>query len=106
MHQNLATSYFLARQYENGIQAARIAVREAPDMGPAYTALALNLIGSGDVDGALATADTWRRVAPNHFEARLRDGYQMERPEDEHRTVTFLRIAAGLEDRSAADALR
>ena len=33
-------------------------------------------------------------------------GYQMERPDDEHRTVTFLRIAAGLEDRSAADAWR
>ena len=96
MHQNLATSYFLARQYENGIQAARIAVREAPGMGPAYTALVLNLIGSGDVDGALSTAEIWRRVAPGHFEARLRDGYQMERPDDEHRTVTFLRIAAGL----------
>jgi len=68
--------------------------------------LVLNLIGSGDVDGALSTAEIWRRVAPGHFEARVRDGYQMERPDDEHRTVTFLRIAAGLEDRSAADAWR
>jgi len=72
----------------------------------ACTALALNLVGLGDVNRAVAAIETLRRLAPDHLSARLVDGYQLERPEDDRRARVFLRIAAGLEDPREADALR
>ena len=45
----------------------------------------------------------WR---PEYFRIRLEGTSTFARPEDRTRQRTFLRIAAGLEDPSAADALR
>ena len=106
MQQNLATAYFLARHYEKGVEMALDATREAPALAGAHTTLALNLVGLGRVDEAVTAVENARRIAPVYLEVRLSGGYQFERADDLERATTFLRIAAGLEDPGAADALR
>jgi len=106
MQQILALSYFLARRYEEGKQAALAAARERTGQAPAYTALALNLVGLDEVDKAMAAVETARRIAPAYLDARLAGGYDFNQPADLERATVFLRIAAGLEDPSAAEPLR
>ena len=50
--------------------------------------------------------DNLRRLAPEFVEAILTGSSILRRPEDRRRHTVFLRIAAGLEDPSAADTLR
>jgi adenylate cyclase len=45
-------------------------------------------------------------LSPQYFRIRLEGASLYARPEDRARQHTFLRIAAGLEDPSAAKALR
>jgi hypothetical protein len=47
-----------------------------------------------------------QKLAPKHFKVRLEGTSPYARPEDRARQRTFLRVAAGIEDPSAADALR
>ncbi len=65
------------------------------------------LVGTGEIDKARAAFETFRKVASPEFVRRMLEGSSLfARPEDRTRSLTFLRIAAGLEDPSAADALR
>ena len=67
--------------------------------------MAMNLVGLGDISKAKDALDAARRVAPAWVERRLA-GFVYRKPEHLRRATIFLRIAAGLEDPSAADALR
>ena len=106
MHANLAISHFLARQYDEGKEAALAAVREAPQLVVALNFLALNLVGLGQVVLAASTVDKIREISPTYLDERLAGGYGFEKQGDVTRATTFIRIAAGLEDPSAAEALR
>jgi hypothetical protein len=47
-----------------------------------------------------------QKLAPEYIKSRLEGTWMYARPEERRRANTFFRIAGGLEDASAADALR
>jgi adenylate cyclase len=97
MHLNLAVSYFIAGKYADGVREAQIAADEMPSLASAYSVLAINYVGMGEIEKAQAVVQTLRRVNPGHLEARLK-GWTMIRPEDLERATSYLRIAADLQD--------
>jgi TolB-like protein/Flp pilus assembly protein TadD len=102
----LAFASFAAKQYAEGIHWASRALNDMPRYFPAYGSLAACLVGLGEIDKAKAAFETGQNLAPEYFRIRT-DGMSVyARAEDRKRSVTFLRIAAGLEDPSAADVLR
>jgi adenylate cyclase len=68
--------------------------------------LSMNLVGRGDIAAAEVACAEARRLAPAWVERLLAGRAAYRKPEHLRRATTFLRIAAGLEDPSAADALR
>jgi adenylate cyclase len=103
----LAFACFGLKQYDEGIDWASRALNDRPKMVQANTFLAVCLVGAGDIDKAKARFESLQKVASADWLRGILDsrwGYC--RPEDRKRATTFLRIAAGLEDPSAADALR
>ncbi len=106
MYMLLSLAYFFAKDYVNALEHASMALREAPNMPPAHGNQALAYVGLGDIEHAKAALEAARRLAPAFVQGRL-DGEMLCRdPEHRNRCTTFYRIAAGLEDLSAADALR
>ena len=102
----LAFASFGAKQYVEGIGWASRALNDMPRLLYAHLHLATCLIGTGEIDKARAAFAAGQRLGPEYFRSRLEGTSSLARPEDRTRQRTFLRIAAGLEDPSAADALR
>ena len=103
----LAFSCFGAKQYVQGIDWASRAVSDRPEMVQAHTNLAVSLVGAGEVDKAKTTFERLQQMAPEEWaKSRLEGTWPYARPEDRKGATIFLRIAAGLEDPSAAEALR
>ena len=103
----LAFASFSAKQYDQGVNWASRAVSDRPQMVHAHANLAVCLVGVGEIDTARITFEALQKVAPEEWvRSRLEGAWSYARPEDRRRATTFLRIAAGLEDPSAADALR
>jgi adenylate cyclase len=106
-HGVLAGACFIAKRYADAIEWASRALRERPQLVPAQTYVVLDLVGVGEIGKARATFETLQKVAsPEYLRARLEGTWPFGRSEDRRRATTFLRIAAGLEDPSAAEALR
>jgi len=106
MHKDLALACVMGRRYAEGLGPALVATNEAPSMAPAQATLALVQVGLGDIAAARQTADRLRQIAPSHLALRLAKGWPCQRAEDARRLLTFIRVAAGLEDTAAAEALR
>src|SRR5262249_43142388 len=105
-YQNIAYASFVARQYAEGIDWASRALNDKPAFLPAHVNLIECLVGAGEIDRARAAFLTGQEMAPSHLWSNL-DGLPTSfRPEYRKRALIFLRIAAGLEDPSAAEALR
>jgi adenylate cyclase len=102
----LSMCYFFKGDYGRGVEFGRLGLADAPGLPQLHTTLAMNLVGLGDIDEALASCVEARRLAPAFVERLLAGGSVQRKPEYHRRLTTFLRIAAGLEDPSAADALR
>jgi hypothetical protein len=68
--------------------------------------LAMNYVGLGDIAKAKDASAEASRLAPGWVERCLAGRFAYRKPEHLRRATTFLRIAAGLEDPGAADALR
>jgi hypothetical protein len=69
--------------------------------------LATCLVGMGEIGKAKAAFKAAQGLAPpDYFRRRLAGASPYARQEDRTRMQTFLRIAAGLEDPSAAEAHR
>lgn len=98
---------FVARRYEECLNCARNARGIAPSMPqpPLYVALAA--VGLGDLSTAREAVDHANRLAPGYLQVRLDGTFSppLRKRDDQLRWQVFLRIAAGLEDPSAADAL-
>jgi adenylate cyclase len=106
-HGVLASACFIAKRYADAIAWASRALRERPQLVPAHIYVVLDLVGLGEIGKAKAAFETLQKVASAEFMRRGLEGtWPFGRPEDRRRATTFLRIAAGLEDPSAADALR
>jgi hypothetical protein len=84
---------------------ALAAAEVAAGMPQLHVHLALNLVGMGDIARAKEAFATALQLSPASVERAL-TGPVYRKPEHVRRTITFMRIAAGLEDPSAADALR
>ena len=106
MHKDLALACVMGRRYADGIEPALVATNEAPSMAPAHATLALVQVGLGDIAKARQTIDRLRQIAPSHLDMRLEKGWPCQREDDAKRLLTFIRVAAGLEDAGVAEALR
>jgi adenylate cyclase len=102
---NLAMASSCAGRYADGVGYATLGVREAPHFAPLYAHLAVNYVGLGEIAKARAALAESTRIAPGQVEQSLA-GFMFRKAEHQRRGTTFLRIAAGLEDPAAAEALR
>ena len=66
----------------------------------------MNLVGVGDIAAAKVAFAEARRLAPAWADHCLAGRVVFRKPEHVRRVTTFARIAAGLEDPGAADAVR
>jgi adenylate cyclase len=89
----------------DGGPTSHVRLREAPNFAPLYAHLTVNYVGLGQIAKARAALDEETRIAPGQVERSLA-GFMFRKPEHQRRGTTFLRIAAGLEDPAAAEALR
>jgi TolB-like protein/cytochrome c-type biogenesis protein CcmH/NrfG len=105
-YNSLAFASFAAKQYAEGVHWASRALNEMPSLAYAYHSLAVCLVGLGEIDKAKAAFATGQKLAPEYFRIKAEGGSSLARAEDRKRSVTFLRVAAGLEDPGAADAVR
>lgn len=106
VHTMLSIGCFLARSYQEALQWASLANREAPDLPIPYLYFALAYVGLAETDQAKAALDKARGIAPEYIRSRVEGVNPYRKSEDRERFSVFLRIAAGLEDPSTADALR
>jgi adenylate cyclase len=106
LYQGLATACCLCGEYASGVDYGERGLNEAPGFGFIRAHLAVNYVGAGEIDKAKAQLETVQRLLPNWAASRLRGEFTFRRPEDVRRYTTFLRVAAGLEAPSAADAVR
>ena len=102
----MAVAHCRAGRYEEGIQWETRVVNDMPRMAAAHNILVVCLVGAGRIEEAKAAFATAWAVAPEYFLWRLDGRSFFALAEPNRRVVTFLRIAAGLEDPGAADALR
>jgi adenylate cyclase len=102
----LGVASFGAKQYAEAIDWETRALIDMPEMRQPHLMLAICYVGANDIAKARAVFAAGQRLAPEYVKARLEGTWWYARPEDRKRAITFFRIAAGLEDPGAADALR
>jgi hypothetical protein len=108
MFHQLARASLLSRRYADGIDHALAAIREAPNLPVGHIQLALNRVGLGDIALARVAFDETRRLSPRYAEQWFRPKLPVayRNPSHSERIRTFARIAAGLEEPDAAEAVR
>ena len=106
IHQILAYACFVAKKYDGGHCLGVACTPRHADICPHTLNLVECLVGAGEIDKAKAAFAVGQELAPALFRSRLEGKSVTARPEDRRRLTTFLRIAAGLEDPSAAEAVR
>jgi len=97
---------FAAKRYEDGVRWGLRAIHDMPRMPQPYGNVALCYLGLGEIEKGKAAFDKLREIAPVYVESRVRGHTIWVDPEVRKRALTFYRVAAGLEDPSAAQALR
>ena len=106
VHNVLSMASFGARRYDEGVRWALRAIHEMPRMPQPYSTLASCYVGTGEIDKAKAAFEVMREVAPIYAESRLNGRSAHWNPVIRKRHLTFIRISAGVDDPSLADALR
>ena len=103
----MAYASFGAKQYAEGIDWASRALNDMPRMICRHTTTLRFASSARERSTRQRLRSTAvQKLAPEYFRSRLEGTSSYARSEDRKRATTFLRIAAGLEDPSAADALR
>ena len=106
-YRDLGVACFVAKRYTESIDWASRALRERPSNIQSHINTALDFVGLGEIGKAKAMFETLRKVAsPELLRSRLEGMWAFGRSEDRKRATIFLRVAAGLEDPSAADEVR
>ena len=102
----LAYACVAARRYADGLAWASRALNDAPRNNAAYTNLIACLVGTGQIEKARAMYQSAsERLAPAF--ARIMAGRNSySREGDREHSRVFMRVAAGLDPPSAADAVR
>jgi len=102
----LAIACLGAGEYAKGVEYASLGVNEFPASSALHANLAQCFVGLGEISRAKAALEEARRLDPELIRMWLQGMGNLRNPEHRHRVWTFLRIAAGLEEPSAADGLR
>jgi adenylate cyclase len=102
----LAYACFAARRYAEGVGWASRARRERPKWLDTHANLIMCLVGIDEIEKAKAAFQAARHIAPDAFKAVLDGSSTYAHQAIRERHIAFLRIAAGLEDPSVAEALR
>ncbi len=102
----LGVANFVGKQYSEGIRWALRAVHDKPEMFQPRFNLVNCYIGANEIDKARAAFAAAQTIAPEFVKSRLEGRSWLGRLEDRKRANTFFRIAAGLEDPSAAEPLQ
>jgi adenylate cyclase len=102
----LSAGYLLTGDYGRGVESARLGIVEAPGVPHLHGFLAMNLVGIGDIEAARDACAEARRLAPAWVKRVVDGRVPFRKPEHVRRLTIFMRVAAGLEDPSAPDALR
>ena len=102
----LAFASFGVRRYVEQVQWASRAIDEMPRTIVAHWNLVTGLVGAGEINRARAAFSVGSRLSPDFFKVGLEGQTIYATKGDNGRAVTFLRIAADLEDPRAAEALR
>jgi adenylate cyclase len=105
-HVMLASSCFMARRYAEGLEWAMRARMDNERLFLGRLNAMYCFVGLGEIGKAKAEFSAAREISPGWIKAVLDGRSSWARPEDRLRELTFLRVAADLEDPSAADALR
>ena len=101
-----ATACFMLSDHVRALDHALASASEAPNWPIAYTSMTIAAVGLGNLDVARSALEAAQRLAPDYVAARLSGKHTYQRVEDGERLVLALRIAAGLDDPSAAESLR
>lgn len=101
-----AAACFFLRDHAKGLEYALLSVGAAPNWPVSHMNHVLVAVGAGDMASAKAALEAARRLAPEYIQRRLDGESAYRRPEDRQRVTTAFRIAAGLADPGAAEALR
>jgi adenylate cyclase len=104
MRQQLTMACFAAKRYVEAIEYAKLALAEAPDLPPVLAYLAASYAALGRHDEAKSALKAARKAGPEYVESLLSGTHAIVKSPSGLRTC--LRVAAGLEDHSAAGALR
>lgn len=102
----LAVGCFVGRRYEEGANWALRAQMDARQMFLGHLNAVNCFVGMGEISKAKAEFAKARAIAPAWLEALIQGMSPYARAIDRDRQITFLRIAAGLEDPSAAESIR
>ena len=102
----LSFTYFANRQDAQALEIAEMAMRESPDKPVPYLLLALTHVGLGHLEAAKKAFSSLQSRAPQLAKARLAGLGLTTNAAYIKRAQTFLRVAAGLENPAAADAVR
>ena len=105
IYEFLAMAHNAAREYDKALVWVTRAISNAPESVYALSTLVGIQVHLGEFDKARSTMDTMRRLQPGLMQRWLQGGMAIADEHLRHRFTTILRIAAGLEDPSAADAL-
>lgn len=106
-YSNLGAACFIAKRYAESIDWASRALRERPSNIQSHAHVVLDFVGLGEIGKAKAMFETLQKAVPAELLGSLLEGmWAFGRSEDRRRATVFLRIAAGLEDPSAAESLR
>jgi TolB-like protein len=94
------------RDHAKALEYAHLAAAAAPNSAVANLTQAVYLVVAEEFGAARDAFDRARRINPEYVQARLEGRSMFHRPEDVRRYLLAVRIAAGLEDPAAAEALR
>jgi tetratricopeptide (TPR) repeat protein len=92
--------------YQQGVECGLLGIEADRGVPALHAYLAINYVGLNEFAKAKQAVLEARRLAPHFVERGLSGGFVHRDPLHLRRVTTFLRIAAGLEDPSAAEALR
>jgi adenylate cyclase len=106
LRHNLTMACFAARRYPEAIVHAKRGITEAPELSPLQAWLAASHVGLGQYEQARTALAAARQAGPKYVERLLAGNLTAHNADYRARVTTFVRIAAGLEDPSAAEALR
>jgi len=106
VHAAMMVAAFSARDYAATLHWALQSASERPNVVQNHMFAAQAYVGLDELDKARAALETAMKLGAEFVRVRLEGWSVYAKAEDRRRQITFLRIAASLEDPGAADSLR